>query len=66
VLTAIKMEQLAEPYIKRRAIRHPEKGRVVISPVAPNPYFTTDTAAALREIGRSKRRRHEGHQADGV
>ncbi|OQX53943.1 MAG: UMP kinase [Candidatus Omnitrophica bacterium 4484_213] len=52
--TAIKMEQLAEPYIRRRAIRHLEKGRVVIfGGGTGNPYFTTDTAAALRaaEIG---------------
>lgn len=49
VLSAIKMEQLAEPYIKRRAIRHLEKGRVVIfAGGTGNPYFTTDTAAALR------------------
>lgn len=47
--TAIKMEQLAEPYIRRRAIRHLEKGRVVIfGGGTGNPYFTTDTAAALR------------------
>jgi uridylate kinase len=51
VQTAIKMEQLAEPYIKRRAIRHLEKGRVVIfAGGTGNPYFTTDTAAALRAI----------------
>lgn len=52
--TAIKMEQLAEPYIRRRAVRHLEKGRVVIfAGGTGNPYFTTDTAAALRaaEIG---------------
>jgi len=49
VMTAIKMEQLAEPYIKRRAIRHLSKGRVVIfAGGTGNPYFTTDTAAALR------------------
>lgn len=47
--TAIKMEQIAEPYIRRRAIRHLEKGRVVIFGAGTgNPYFTTDTAAALR------------------
>lgn len=52
--TAIKMEQIAEPYIVRRATRHLEKGRVVIfSAGTGNPYFTTDTAATLRatEIG---------------
>ncbi len=47
--TAIKMEQIAEPYIVRRAMRHLEKGRVVIfSAGTGNPYFTTDTAATLR------------------
>lgn len=54
VLTAIEMQRIAEPYIKRRAIRHLEKGRVVIFVAGTgNPYFTTDTAAALRamEIG---------------
>ncbi|MFP4522236.1 MAG: UMP kinase [Fibrobacterota bacterium] len=54
VLTAIKMEQLAEPYIKRRAVRHLEKGRVIIMAGGTgNPFFTTDTASALRasEIG---------------
>jgi len=52
--TAIKMEQIAEPYIVRRATRHLEKGRVVIFAAGTgNPYFTTDTAATLRatEIG---------------
>jgi uridylate kinase len=49
LLTAIKMEQIAEPFIKRRAVRHLEKGRVVIFGAGTgNPYFTTDTAAALR------------------
>lgn len=49
--TAIKMEQIAEPYINRRAIRHLEKGRVVIFAAGTgNPYFTTDTAATLRAI----------------
>ncbi|HDP98620.1 MAG TPA: UMP kinase [bacterium] len=51
VLTAIKMEQLAEPFIRRRAIRHLKKGRIVIfAGGTGNPYFTTDTAAALRAI----------------
>lgn len=51
VLTAIKMEALAEPYIRRRALRHMEKGRVVIfAGGTGNPYFTTDTAAVLRAI----------------
>jgi uridylate kinase len=49
VMTAIKMEQIAEPYIRRRAMRHLEKGRVVIlAGGTGNPFFTTDTTAALR------------------
>lgn len=49
LISAIKMEQIAEPYIRRRAVRHLEKGRVVIfSAGTGNPYFTTDSAAALR------------------
>ncbi len=49
VLTAIEMRQVAEPYIRRRAIRHLEKGRVVIFAAGTgNPYFSTDTTAALR------------------
>ena len=54
VLSAIEMERIAEPYIRRRAIRHLEKGRLVIFAAGTgNPYFTTDTAASLRamEIG---------------
>ncbi len=54
VLSAIEMRALAEPYIRRRAIRHLEKGRVIIFAAGTgNPFFTTDTAAALRatEIG---------------
>src|ERR1700710_2300709 len=54
VMTAIQIHQVAEPYIRRRAIRHLEKGRVVIFGAGTgNPFFTTDTAAALRamEIG---------------
>lgn len=51
VLTAIEMRSLAEPYIRRRAIRHLEKGRVIIFVAGTgNPYFTTDTTAALRAI----------------
>lgn len=51
VMTAIEMERIAEPYIRRRAIRHLEKGRVVIFVAGTgNPYFTTDTAAALRAV----------------
>jgi uridylate kinase len=54
VMSAIQMHQVAEPYIRRRAIRHLEKGRVVIFAAGTgNPYFSTDTAASLRamEIG---------------
>lgn len=51
VMTAIRMEQLAEPYIRRRALRHLEKGRVVIfGGGTGNPYFSTDTTAVLRAI----------------
>ncbi len=51
VLSAIEMKELAEPYIRRRAVRHLEKGRVVIFGAGTgNPYFTTDTAAALRAM----------------
>jgi len=51
VLSAIEMRELCEPYIRRRAIRHLEKGRVIIFAAGTgNPYFTTDTAAALRAM----------------
>jgi uridylate kinase len=51
VMTAVRMESVAEPYIRRRAIRHLEKGRVVIlGGGTGNPYFSTDTAAALRAM----------------
>ena len=51
VMTAIEMHQVAEPYIRRRAVRHLEKGRVVIFAAGTsNPYFSTDTAAALRGL----------------
>jgi uridylate kinase len=51
VLTAIEMRAVAEPFIRRRAIRHLEKGRVVVFAAGTgNPYFTTDTAAALRAM----------------
>jgi len=51
VQTAIKMEQIAEPFIQRRAVRHLEKGRVVIFAAGTgNPFFTTDTAATLRAV----------------
>jgi uridylate kinase len=51
VMTAIRMEEIAEPYIRRRAIRHLEKGRVALFAAGTgNPYFSTDTAAVLRAI----------------
>jgi len=51
VMTAIRMEELAEPYIRRRAIRHLEQGRtVIVAAGTGNPYFSTDTAAVLRAI----------------
>jgi uridylate kinase len=67
VMTAIKMEQLAEPYIRRRAIRHIEKGRVIIlAGGTGNPYFTTDTAAALRAIEIEADAVLKGTKVDGV
>jgi len=51
VMTAIEMHQVAEPYIRRRAIRHLEKGRIVVFAAGTsNPYFSTDTAATLRGL----------------
>lgn len=65
--TAIKMEQIAEPFIRRRAIRHLEKGRVVLFGAGTgNPYFTTDTAAALRAIEIEARVVIKGTRVDGV
>ena len=65
--TAIKMEQIAEPYIRRRAIRHLEKNRVVIFGAGTgNPYFTTDTAAALRAIEIEANIILKGTRVDGV
>ena len=67
LLTAIKMEQVAEPFIKRRAVRHLEKGRVVIfGGGTGNPYFTTDTAAVLRAIEISAEVILKGTRVDGV
>lgn len=67
VLTAIKMEELAEPFIRRRAIRHLEKGRVVIFAAGTgNPYFTTDTAAALRAVEIEADVIMKGTRVDGV
>lgn len=65
--TAIKMEQIAEPFIRRRAIRHLEKGRVVLFGAGTgNPYFTTDTAAALRAIEIEAQVVMKGTRVDGV
>ena len=67
VMTAIAMAQLAEPYIRRRAIRHIEKGRVVIlAGGTGNPYFSTDTAAALRAIEIQAEAVLKGTKVDGV
>ncbi len=67
VLTAIKMEQIAEPFIRRRAIRHLEKDRIVIfAGGTGNPYFTTDTAAALRAIEIEADAIIKGTKVDGV
>ena len=65
--TAIRMEQIAEPYIRRRSIRHLEKNRVVIfGGGTGNPYFTTDTAAALRAVEIEADTILKGTRVDGV
>ncbi len=65
--SAIKMEQICEPYIKRRAVRHLEKGRVVIFGAGTgNPYFTTDTAASLRAIEIEANVILKGTRVDGI
>ncbi|GAA4317664.1 UMP kinase [Compostibacter hankyongensis] len=65
--SAIKMEQIAEPYIRRRAIRHLEKGRIVIFGAGTgNPYFTTDTAASLRAIEIEADVILKGTRVDGI
>ena len=65
--SAIKMEQIAEPYIRRRAIRHLEKGRVVIFGAGTgNPYFTTDTAGSLRAIEIGADAILKGTRVDGI
>jgi len=67
VQTAIPMEQVAEPFIRRRAIRHLEKGRIVIFAAGTgNPYFTTDTAAVLRAIEIEAEVILKGTRVDGV
>jgi uridylate kinase len=66
-MSAIKMEEVAEPYIRRRAVRHLEKGRVVIMAAGTgNPYFTTDTAAALRAVEIGADAILKGTKVDGV
>ena len=65
--SAIKMEQIAEPYIRRRAMRHLEKGRVVIFGAGTgNPYFTTDTAGSLRAIEITANVILKGTRVDGI
>lgn len=67
VMSAIKMEEVAEPYIRRRALRHLEKGRVVIMAAGTgNPYFSTDTAAALRAVEIGADAIVKGTKVDGV
>ncbi len=67
VVSAIPMDQVCEPYIRRRAVRHLEKGRVVIFAAGTgNPYFTTDTAATLRASEMSCQAIFKGTMVDGV
>ncbi len=67
LMSAIKMEQICEPFIRRRAIRHLEKGRVVIFAAGTgNPYFTTDSAASLRAIEIEADVVLKGTRVDGV
>jgi len=67
LMTAITMSQIAEPYIRRRAIRHLEKGRIVIFGAGTgNPYFSTDTAAVLRAIEINADVIFKGTRVDGV
>lgn len=67
LLSAIKMEQIAEPFIRRRALRHLEKGRIVIFGAGTgNPYFTTDSAASLRAIEIEADVILKGTRVDGI
>jgi uridylate kinase len=67
VMSAIKMDQVAEPYIRRRAVRHLEKGRIVVLAAGTgNPYFTTDTAAVLRAVEIGADVVIKGTKVDGV
>jgi uridylate kinase len=66
-MTAIEMRQVAEPYIRRRALRHLDKGRVVIFAAGTsNPYFSTDTAAALRALEIQAELLAKATRVDGV
>jgi len=67
LMSAIRMEEIAEPYIRRRAVRHLEKGRVIIFGAGTgNPYFTTDTAASLRAIEINADVILKGTRVDGI
>jgi len=67
LMSAIKMEQISEPFIRRRAVRHLEKGRIVIFGAGTgNPYFTTDTAASLRAIEIEADIILKGTRVDGI
>jgi len=67
LISAVRMDQIAEPYIRRRAVRHMEKGRVIIFGAGTgNPYFTTDTAAALRAIEINADIVMKGTNVDGI
>ncbi len=67
VMSAIRMEELAEPYIRRRAVRHLEKGRIVIfAGGTGNPYFSTDTAAVLRALEIESRVIMKATNVDGI
>lgn len=67
VISAIEMKELAEPYIRRKAVRHIEKGRVIIFAAGTgNPYFTTDTAASLRAMEINANVILKGTKVDGV
>lgn len=67
LMTAIKMDEMAEPYIRRRAIRHMEKGRIVIFGAGTgHPYFSTDTAASLRAVEIEAEVILKGTRVDGV
>lgn len=67
VMSAIKMDQVCEPWIRRRAVRHLEKGRIVVMAAGTgNPYFTTDTAAVLRAIELGADVVLKGTQVDGI